>query len=75
MPKFPSLSGEDTARALEKLGFGRIRQKGSHLILRKSLNDLIVGCVVPMHRELAQGTLRSILRQGQISQEVFMAVL
>ncbi len=75
MPKFPSLSGEDTARALEKLGFVRIRQKGSHLILRKSLNDFIVGCVVPMHRELAQGTLRSILRQGQISQEVFMSVL
>lgn len=75
MPKFPSLSGEDTARALEKLGFLRVRQKGSHLILRKSLNGLVFGCVVPMHRELAQGTLRSILRQGQLSQEAFMSVL
>ncbi len=53
--------------ALERLGFVRLRQKGSHVILRRWQR----GCVVPMHAELAPGTLRGILRQAGVTLEEF----
>lgn len=65
MPKFPRVSGNKVIKALERMDFIKIRQKGSHVILRKNN----YGCVVPIHRELAFGTLRSILKQARISLE------
>lgn len=58
MPKLPCLSGRDAIRVLEKLGFTVARQRGSHVVLRR--DD--VGCVIPLHGELAQGTLRNAIR-------------
>ena len=46
----------------------------SGLILKKMPNGAI-GCVVPMHRDLAVGTLRGILRQAEVSAEDFLANL
>ncbi|MBS0423107.1 MAG: type II toxin-antitoxin system HicA family toxin [Proteobacteria bacterium] len=43
MPKLPVVSGMEAIRALERLGFTVVRQRGSHIILRKGA----VGCVVP----------------------------
>jgi len=71
-PKLPRISGEEAIRALERLGFVRIRQKGSHVILKKRAKLGMVGCVVPPHSELAPGTLRSILRQAEITPEEFI---
>jgi predicted RNA binding protein YcfA (HicA-like mRNA interferase family) len=56
MPKLPCVSGAKIAKALERLGFRRQRQRGSHLIMRREVNV----CVVPMHREVDQGTLRGV---------------
>ena len=39
MPKLPRVSGEQTIRALERLGFVRARQSGSHVVLRKRSPD------------------------------------
>ncbi len=64
MPKPPRVSGKDTIRALERLGFLQIRQQGSHIILKKQTPNGEIGCVVPLHRELALGTLKSILKQA-----------
>ena len=72
MPKLRRVSGEEAVRALERLGFIRARQSGSHLVLKKSSPEGEVVCVVPMHRELAIGTLRGILRQAKVSPEEFM---
>jgi predicted RNA binding protein YcfA (HicA-like mRNA interferase family) len=72
MPKLNRVSGEEVIRALEKLGFIRIRQRGSHVILRKETPEGIIGCVVPLHKELAIGTLRGILRQAQVSPDEFI---
>jgi predicted RNA binding protein YcfA (HicA-like mRNA interferase family) len=69
MPKLPRVSGHATVRALEKLGFEQIRQKGSHVVLRRDN----VGCVVPLHKELKVGTLAGILRQANVSPEDFIA--
>lgn len=72
MPKLPILSGDELIKILELFGFIQVRQKGSHVILKqKSLNQSI-GTVVPKHKEIAEGTLRAILRQCQISPEEFL---
>ncbi|HAG99986.1 MAG TPA: hypothetical protein DCL75_14300 [Ktedonobacter sp.] len=71
-PKLPKVSGEEAIRSLERLGFVRIRQRGSHVTLKKSTSAGETGCVVPLHRELAIGTLRSILRQSGVTSEEFM---
>jgi predicted RNA binding protein YcfA (HicA-like mRNA interferase family) len=72
MPKPPRVSGKDTIRALERLGFLQIRQQGSHIILKKQTPNGEIGCVVPLHRELALGTLKSILKQAGIGLNEFI---
>jgi len=71
-PKLRRVSGNETIRVLERLGFVQVRQRGSHVILKKQLPDGEIGCVVPLHQELAIGTLRGILRQADITPETFM---
>ena len=53
MPKLNRTSGKDTIRRLEKLGFKQIRQRGSHVVLKKQTTEGEIGCVVPLHKELA----------------------
>lgn len=71
MPKLPLVSGAEAVRALERLGFIVMRQRGSHLVLRR---DEAV-CVVPNHREIKQGTLVGILKQAGLSPEEFISAL
>ena len=73
MPKPPRVSGKDTIRALERLGFLQIRQQGSHIILKKQTPNGEIGCVVLLHRELALGTLKSILKQAGIDLNEFIS--
>ncbi len=69
MPKLPVLSGVEIIRALERLGFEQVRQRGSHVVLRRAGT----GCVVPLHREVKTGTLAGVLRQANLSQDEFLA--
>ncbi|MGQ9627688.1 MAG: type II toxin-antitoxin system HicA family toxin [Anaerolineae bacterium] len=75
MPKLRRLSGREAIRALELLGFKRVRQRGSHVVLKKHTPEGDVGCAVPLHRELAIGTLRGILRQARVTPDEFMEQL
>jgi predicted RNA binding protein YcfA (HicA-like mRNA interferase family) len=72
MPKLPRLSAKETIVILERLGFFQTRKTGSHVILKKTLSDGEIVCVVPLHRELKVGTLRGILRQAQITPDEFI---
>jgi len=72
MPKLRRVSGEQAIRALERLGFAWIRQRGSHVVLKKKTPEGDIGCVVPLHKELAVGTIRGILRQAKISPDEFL---
>ncbi len=65
MVKLPKLSGEDLIKALKKAGFHFVRQRGSHISLQKGKFQT----VVPLHDELAMGTLLAILKQCGISRE------
>jgi len=71
MPRLPRISGAETIRALEKLGFVKTRQRGSHVVLRRTGLQGVTGCVVPLHQELAVGTLRGILKQAGVTAEEF----
>jgi predicted RNA binding protein YcfA (HicA-like mRNA interferase family) len=72
MARLRPVSGEEAIRALERLGFRQVRQRGSHVILKRETAQGVVGCVVPLHRELAIGTLGGILQQARIMPEDFM---
>ena len=52
MPKLCRASGQEAIRVLERLGFEKIRQRGSHVVPKKQASEGAVGCVVPLHREL-----------------------
>ena len=69
MPKLPRISGDEAIKVLQSLGFNFVRQKGSHVVLRR--NNF--GCVIPLHKELAIGTLRSAIRQAGITPEEFIS--
>jgi predicted RNA binding protein YcfA (HicA-like mRNA interferase family) len=75
MPKLPRLKGADVIRALERLGFSQIRQRGSHVVLKRTGPEGTRGCVVPLHDQLAIGTLRGILKQAGIMTEAFIEKL
>ena len=72
MPRLPRVSGAETIRALERLGFTQVRQRGSHVVLKRIGSETVSGCVVPLHPELAVGTLRGILKQAGVAVEAFI---
>ncbi len=69
MTKLPVVSGRQCVKTLEKHGFYFKRQEGSHIILRR--DKPFAQVVVPDHKELDRGTLRSIIRQAGLSIEEF----
>ena len=76
MPKLPRISGKEIIKALSKIGFEHIRTKGSHAILNKQ--DKQRGKItmpVPLHKELAKGTLKSIMRQSGLKLEELLELL
>lgn len=73
MPKLPVLSGKEIIKILNKFGFIELRQKGSHVILKKYSGNKEIGCVVPLHKEVAVGTLKGILKQANLSPADFIS--
>jgi predicted RNA binding protein YcfA (HicA-like mRNA interferase family) len=65
------VAGADAVRALQRLGFAIVRQRGSHIRLAKDA----LAVTVPAHGSIAPGTLQSILRQAGITAEQFVAAL
>jgi predicted RNA binding protein YcfA (HicA-like mRNA interferase family) len=74
-PKLPVVSGEDLIRALEKFGYVRVRQKGSHVRLYHSTESQRVPVTVPLHSVIAFGTLKRILRDTKVTTEQLISVL
>jgi predicted RNA binding protein YcfA (HicA-like mRNA interferase family) len=75
MPTMPRISGKEMLKILALFGFEVIRQKGSHVVLKKKTQDGELGTVVPMHKELAEGTIRGILKQAKIEVDDFLKTL
>jgi predicted RNA binding protein YcfA (HicA-like mRNA interferase family) len=65
------VSGRQAVRALERLGFARTRQRGSHIRLKRGKDQV----TVPDHLAIAPGTLLSIVKQAGVSLDEFLQQL
>lgn len=72
--KYPVLSPNEIIKVLEKAGFQKISQKGSYAKYKNSGNSSRV-VIIPMHDEIAKGTLKSILEQANLQLEEFLKLL
>ncbi len=66
MRKRPVVSGEKLLKVLIRLGYEIVRQRGSHVRLKKETAAGDHNITVPLHDELAKGTLNDILSQVSI---------
>ena len=69
MPELPRISGRKAVQIFERIGFFQARQRDSHVVMRRGG----VGCVIPLHKSLALGTLRNAIRQAGITVAEFVA--
>ncbi len=78
MARLPILTGREIIKALERVGFERRNQVGSHVQLIGSDKEGSKRLVtVPDHgnKEIPIGTLLSILRQSGLSRDEFLEKL
>ncbi len=71
MPLLPALRGRQVVAVFESLGWSVARQQGSHIIMTKE--GSIATLAIPAHREVAKGTLRSLIRAAEITVQEFLA--
>jgi predicted RNA binding protein YcfA (HicA-like mRNA interferase family) len=71
--QLPVLSGSQIRRAFEKDGWEFSRQRGSHMILVKEGSMATLS--VPNHKEVARGTLRSLIRASGLTVDEFLNLL
>jgi predicted RNA binding protein YcfA (HicA-like mRNA interferase family) len=75
MPRLPVISGKELLAALKKAGFIEVRQKGSHISLQKITLEKTYKTVIPMHPEIAKGTLIDILQQTGLNRDDLFKLL
>ena len=68
MTKLPRISAKDLIKILQKAGFNIIRQKGSHIKLRR-LKPIRKTIIVPNHKIIRPGTLNNILEMAEINKK------
>lgn len=71
MGRLRVLSGQEACAILERHGFTRIRQRGSHIVMQRVTSGGTITVPVPDHKELHTGTLRSIIRQSGLPRADF----
>lgn len=72
--KLPVVSGKELVKALAKVGFELDHTTGSHAILRQKIAPF-KRVTVPLHPEIAKGTLNSILKQAGLDREKLFVLL
>jgi predicted RNA binding protein YcfA (HicA-like mRNA interferase family) len=73
MSRLPVLSGREVVRTFETLGWSVARQSSSHMILVREGHAATLS--VPDHREVARGTLRSLIRLANLTVDEFVAAI
>ena len=71
MAKLRVLSGRELCRILTQHGYEEIRQRGSHIIMQKKIEDSTITIPIPNHKEIRPGTLMSIIRQSRLDRSIF----
>ena len=75
MTKLPLLSARKIIKALSKVGFQQVSQRGSHIKLKRKEGERTWIVIVPNFNEIPIGTLRSIIRQSGLDIENFLKQL
>ena len=73
--KLPVVSGKDLIKALNKVGYKAIRQKGSHVRLKAIHDSGRKPLTVPLHNPIKPGLLKRIIKDANLSVEEFIALL
>lgn len=73
MASLPALSGKEVVRVFESFGWSIARQRGSHIIMIKE--GEIITLSIPNHKEVAKGTLRSLIRSANLTVDEFVAAV
>jgi len=71
MPPVPIMSGVEVVRVFESFGWRAVRQRGSHIVMIK--DGEIASLSIPNHREVARGTLRSLIRTANLTLDQFLS--
>lgn len=74
MSGLPRISGRQVVQMLKKIGYEQDRQRGSHMILRQT-DAPHRRVTVADHKEIAKGTLRSIIREVGLTVDEFRDLL
>jgi len=69
--KLRVLSGQQLCAILAQHGFIEVRQRGSHIVMQKKMDNTTITVPVPNHSEIRIGTLQSIIRQSGIARSEF----
>jgi len=75
MPPLPVICGRECVRVLMLIGFALDRQRCGHITMRREQPPPTRTVVVPDHREIDRGTLRSLIRQTRMSVDEFVSLL
>jgi predicted RNA binding protein YcfA (HicA-like mRNA interferase family) len=73
MASLPVISGREAVKVFESLGWTVARQSGSHIIMTKE--GELVTLSIPNHKEVAKGTLRSLIRAANLTVDEFVAAI
>jgi predicted RNA binding protein YcfA (HicA-like mRNA interferase family) len=73
VPSVPVVSGREAVRVFQQFGWEFARQRGSHIVLVKA--GSITSLSIPDHREVAKGTLRSLIRDAGLTVDQFIAAI
>ncbi len=73
--KLPVISGKEALKALERAGFVVVRQRGSHVRIKKVTSEKVIKITIPLHETLDRGTLKGIIRHAGITVEEFIDLL
>jgi predicted RNA binding protein YcfA (HicA-like mRNA interferase family) len=73
MASLPALSGREAVKVFEAFGWEIVRQRGSHIILTKE--GEIATLSIPDHKEIAKGTLRSLIRAANLTVDEFITAV
>jgi predicted RNA binding protein YcfA (HicA-like mRNA interferase family) len=73
MAVLPVIGGREAVRVFESFGWSVDRRKSSHIIMIHP--DRTASLSIPDHREVAKGTLRSLIRRAGLTVDEFVAAI
>ena len=73
MASLPVVSGTDAVKVFQRFGWTVARQSSSHIIMTK--DGEIASLSIPNHKEVARGTLRSLIRSANVTVDEFLKKL